>query len=165
MHIAQYWNHIKIEALSFCKTAKKTNKTLRESSRRNPRNPLNSNLWRSICELGLSRTKPTRRGCRAGLRKLRQTLTGRGSLSQTLLTKSFLPNGTLLSYPISTQNIQDGNDLRYPNADLLNIQVVTSSTDNSNTGVPERALRDHGAGLRVGDKCGQDALCSEAYAY
>ena len=60
-------------------------------------------------------------------------------LSQTLLTKS----GTLLSSPISTQNIQEGNDLRYPNADLLNIQVVTSSTDNSNTGVPERALRDH----------------------
>ena len=31
--------------------------------------PLFRNLWRSLCELGISITKPTRRGCCAGQRK------------------------------------------------------------------------------------------------
>ena len=35
------------------------------------RTTINSNLWRSLCQLGISRTKPTRGGCRAGLRKLK----------------------------------------------------------------------------------------------
>lgn len=29
---------------------------------------LNRNLWRKVCKLGISRNKPTRRGCHAGQR-------------------------------------------------------------------------------------------------
>ena len=47
---------------------------------------LNVNLWGMLCKLGISRTKPTRRGCRAGLRK--QQLPRR-----PILLASSTPNG------------------------------------------------------------------------
>ena len=42
---------------------------------------LNGNLWRNICSLGISRVKPTRRGCRAGRKQqLLQTSHQNGEL-------------------------------------------------------------------------------------
>ena len=56
---------------------------------------LNSTSWRNLCNIGISRVKPTRRGCRAGQRKQRQlqiTCSNEESISRSLSS----PNGTFL---------------------------------------------------------------------
>ena len=83
---------------------------------------LNVNLWGMLCKLGISRTKPTRRGCRAGFRKQKLP-------QPPILLASSTPNGppscTLRSERDFISLSQDGGHLNISTWTTLNIQVNT----------------------------------------
>ena len=79
---------------------------------------LNVNLWGMLCKLGISRTKPTRRGCRAGFRKQKLP-------RPPILLASSTPNGppscTLRSERDFISLSQDGGHLNISTWTTLNI--------------------------------------------
>ena len=83
---------------------------------------LNVNLWGMLCKLGISRTKPTRRGCRAGFRKQKLP-------QPPILLASSTPNGppscTLRSERDFISLSQDRGHLNISTWITLNIQVNT----------------------------------------
>ena len=83
---------------------------------------LNVNLWGMLCKLGISRTKPTRRGCRAGFRKQKLP-------QPPILLASSTPNGppscTLRSERGFISLSQDGGHLNISTWTTSNIQVNT----------------------------------------
>ena len=96
---------------------------LRAISAGSQRARLDVNLWGMLCKLGISRTKPTRRGCRAGLRK--QQLP-----RPPILLASSTPNGppscTLTGSERDFISLsQDGGHLNISTWTTLNIQVNT----------------------------------------
>ena len=97
-----------------------------------PKKPLTSGLWRSLCELGIARYKPTRRGCRAGTRKQRPLLTCEGPpLPTSSPDHSLCEIHPEISPP--SQELQVGNNLHIPPSRPLNIHLVTSGSGNSNS--------------------------------
>ena len=78
---------------------------------------LKSTLWRNLCNIGISRVKPTRRGCRAGQRKqgqLQITRLNEESTSRSLSS----PNGTFLT----SNNFDDWKSANL-HSSLLNIPI------------------------------------------
>ena len=112
---------------------------------------LKPNLWRTLTELGISRTKPTRRGCRAGLRKhrplpsivLNSTFTSNSTLQPSSVPASTWSTRTFSSYHneallYSTETF-DGENLHNLTSTTLNIQGNTSCSSRSsniNTNIP-----------------------------
>lgn len=99
-----------------------SDEALRAISACSEKNRLNMNLWGMLCKFGISRTKPTRQGCRAGLRK--QQLP-----RPPILPASSTPNGppscTLRSERDFISLSQDGRHLNISTWTTLNIQVNT----------------------------------------
>ena len=78
---------------------------------------LKSTLWRNLCNIGISRVKPTRRGCRAGQRKQRQlqiTRLNEESISRSLSSL----NGTFLPF----KNLDDWKSANF-HSSSLNIPI------------------------------------------
>ena len=93
--------------------------------------PLASSLWKKLTSLGLSRCKPTRRGCRAGRRKcyLITTILGHREQNEEMVSEYFtgnMDNFTNVDAATCTLNIQSGIHTG------LNIQSDTSGTHNPN---------------------------------
>ena len=115
-----------------------------------PKKPLTSSLWRFLCELGIARYKPTRRGCRAGTRKQRPFLTCEGPPLLTSLSDHSLCE-IHPEIPFPSQEPQVGNNLHISPSNPLNIHLVTSESGNPNSntsrGPPDardvQALRDN----------------------
>ena len=83
-------------------------------------------LWRRLTEHGISRVKPTRRGCRGGRRKLR-TLTQQQTLQIDSSGDNLLsPDNLLRQEELSLTNAQ----VNYHNEliEALNIQIDTSES-------------------------------------
>ena len=95
-----------------------------------------SKLWRSLCQLRISRTKPTRRGCRAGLRKLNTSFSlGRPALESTI------PNvaDSIRNIPLDFKTFQDsqtGKNLHNLTKNYLIIQNDTSSSTSTKNDIP-----------------------------
>ena len=95
---------------------------------------LNPGLWRSLVDLGISRMKPTWRGCRRGQRK------GKCSTTQGTLTAGSNINDFLTSFGSQRQEIQS---VVYLHSSSLNIQHDTSwSCNTNNTVSTQRILLD-----------------------
>jgi len=83
--------------------------------------PLFLGLWRKLCDLGIARFKPMRRGCCAGRKKS-------NLLSPLRLVKEEV-NSVESNYCKPTEFEKNDSDLHIPpsqEADLSNIQFVTS---------------------------------------
>ena len=87
-----------------------------------PKKPLTSSLWRSLCELGIARYKPTRRGCRAGTRKQRPLLTCEWPPFPTSLSDHSLCE-IHPEIPLPSKELQVGNNLHIPPSKALNIHL------------------------------------------
>lgn len=86
------------------------------------RTTINSNLWRSLCQLGISRTKPTKRGFRAGLRKLKTSFfLERPALESTVPNVADSIRNFLLDFR-TFQDSQTGQNLHNLSESYLNIQ-------------------------------------------
>ena len=87
---------------------------------------LNGNLWRSICSLGISRVKPTRRGCRAA-RKQQLSLTSHQNGELHFDSSSSLTNG-IASFAVSGvfENLKPAN----LHSSTLNIPANTPANNN-----------------------------------
>ena len=96
-------------------------------------NNLHPNLWRSLTQLGISRIKPTRRGCRAGLRKF--CTSNQRYLLLLSAPTSNNPN-YVRSLPSSTDFFQDKGNLHNFSTTILNIQYNTFPVSDNNN-IPE----------------------------
>ena len=88
--------------------------------------PLSTGLWRCLLDIGISKKKPTRPGCRAGQRKFRPT---GGKIPSSFLQYSYLPStkdgNTNLNFDFEAQ---DGRHLHIVLPSTLNIQTDTSDS-------------------------------------
>ena len=97
--------------------------------------PLFRNLWRSLCELGISRTKPTHRGCFAGQwKKILSHVVQQGLNPQT---NSFLYQPLDLEKKVC-DNLHFWN--QSSEANVLNIQINTYVQPTPRTHVPKLML-------------------------
>lgn len=87
--------------------------------------PLNSGLWRTLAGLGLSRSKPTRRGCRAGRRKQRPISTCLGMGRYAFALNQFNSNCFM-------EHFSRSSDVGSHWHDSLNIHRYASCTSNAN---------------------------------
>ena len=98
--------------------------------------PLNRDLWRKVCELGISRSKPTRRGCRAGhRRKILPQVAQEGLIQQT----SFYYHQPLVEENKIWDNLHFGN--QSPEANILNIQNNTYAQPKRKRGGGKSSVR------------------------
>lgn len=90
---------------------------------------LHGTVWKMLTQLGISRWKPTRRGCRAGCRKQRLITPcigyGRYDFSKRQDYKWLFPMETFAQH-------QAGSNLHFASTDLLNIHLDTSAGINTN---------------------------------
>ena len=94
-----------------------------------PRIPLNTQLWRAITQFGISRVRPTRRGCRGRASKPSNlSIYGLSSTSSSLTSAGFRYHGI---------QDQDVCHLHTDSNDSLNIQVGTFTSGNTNNCMPE----------------------------
>ena len=88
--------------------------------------PLSTGLWSCLLDIGISKKKPTRPGCRAGQRKFRPT---GGKIPSSFLQYSYLPStkdgNTNLNFDFEAQ---DGRHLHIVLPSTLNIQTDTSDS-------------------------------------
>ena len=99
--------------------------------------PLNLTLWRTLTEIGISRARPTRRGCRAGQRKRRRiTGIGTSTIEGRILESraSQQVNSTQGRFIPAERygDLENGGHLHIPSWDELNIHLDTFRSSNEN---------------------------------
>ena len=98
--------------------------------------PLNSTLWRTLTEIGISRARPTRRGCRAGQRKRRliTTIEAKATKARRFESRaSQQVNSTQVRFLAEERCGDKNGHLHTPSRDELNIHfdAFCSSIENN----------------------------------
>ena len=106
--------------------------------------PLSSSFWRSLCELGITRFKPTRRGCRAGVRKQRPLFTCEGPPLQSSTRSILSSNESCSNLSSSCERLHLYGNLHIPpslsNSGIL--PSISNKPDSSKRNNNRRRLKD-----------------------
>ena len=106
-----------------------TNLFLKAFSRSTSSRPLSVDVWRRLVDHGISKAKPTRRGCRAGHRKSKLI----GDMESLILSNSILQSSVISSGVAENINsnvkLQEETNLHTSFSEILNIQTDTFSRE------------------------------------
>ena len=99
-----------------------------------PRAPLNSRLWKDLCHLGISKQKPTRRGCRSGQRIAYKHYSSNPLDSNDRIASNDEIQGNQYQENHDAENLFDSS------SESSNIQISSSVGRNAHTFVPTARL-------------------------